>query len=124
MTDGPGPRGGRLGLVPSFVATAGQGVPSRRSMDQATLLLLDTGERAPQLGGLPATQQRVIELCAPGVLSVAEVAAYLQLPGAVTTVVAASLVDSGHLIARQPVPAASRPDISLLEKILDGLKAL
>lgn len=62
--------------------------------------------------------------CLPGALSLAEVSADLQLPGAVTKVVVASLVDSGHLISRSPVPAAQQHDRQLLERILDGLHKL
>lgn len=113
----------RYGMVRPYTPTAGRAWSSRTTLDEATLLILT--DNPAGRAALTAPQQRVIELCVPGVLSVAEVAAYLQLPGAVTKVLAADLVDAGHLIARAPVPAAAQQhDTNLLERILDGLKAL
>lgn len=123
MTGLPDRRRSRLGLVRSFALTAGQGVPSRSSMDWATLLWLDKG-KTERPGGLEAPEQRVVDLCAGGLLSIAEVAAHLQHPTAAVTVIAASLADAGYLVTRQPIPAADKPDTKLLEQILDGLKAL
>lgn len=77
-----------------------------------------------QLGrGLPVTASReqiaLLVLCQRQ-LSVAEVAARLQRPVSVVTVLAADLIDSGLLRFRSPV----RVDRRILEEILDGLRAL
>lgn len=105
-------------MVRPYTPTGGQATPTRRSLDLATLLIAD---HSKPLHGLDAHAYRVMEHCLPGALSVAEVSADLHLPGAVTKVLVASLVDSGHLISRSPVAAAQQPDRQLLESLLDGL---
>ncbi|WP_030548234.1 DUF742 domain-containing protein [Streptomyces albus] len=111
----------RRGMVRSYTVTGGRATPSRTSLDEATLLIAD--HKMP-LTGLSSHAHRVMDLCLPGVLSVAEVGHHLQLPGAVTKVIVSGLVDSGHLVARSPVPAAQQHDMALLERILDALHAL
>lgn len=114
------PRGRRrTGMVRPYTPAAGVAAPSRRSLDLVTLLIAD---RDKPLHGLSAHAQRVMQHCLPGVLSVAEVSADLQLPCAVTKVLVAQLVTSGHLISRDPVPAAQQHDKQLLERILSGLQ--
>jgi hypothetical protein len=116
------PRGRRrVGMVRPYTPTDGEALPSRTSLDLATILIAD---RDLPLHGLSAHAYRVMEHCLPGALSLAEVSADLGLPGAVTKVLVASLVDSGHLISRNPVPAAQQFDRGLLERILDGLERL
>ncbi|MFE5842053.1 DUF742 domain-containing protein [Streptomyces niveus] len=112
----------RQGLVRSYTATGGRVVPSRSSLDEATLLRADPKvERA----GLGAQARRVMDLCLPGVVSIAEVAARLGLPVAVTKVIVSDLVDSKHLMSRSPyVPAADGADEEFLERVLDALHKL
>ncbi|WP_129842110.1 DUF742 domain-containing protein [Streptomyces sp. RFCAC02] len=111
----------RRGMVRTHTPTGGRARPSRQTLDLATLLIVQA-DRDPR--GLDPYSHQVMEVCMPGVLSVAEVSAHLRLPGAVTKVLVAALVDDGYLIARDPVPAAAVHDMSLLERILDGLRAL
>ncbi|AQW48424.1 DUF742 domain-containing protein [Streptomyces violaceusniger] len=119
MTSSPTHR--RRGIVRSYTATGGQATPTRRSLDDATLLIADP--KVP-LAGLSPHAYRVMDLCLPGVLSVAEVGFHLMLPGAVTKVIVSGLVNSSHLIARSPIPAAQQHDTVLLERILDALHKL
>ncbi|MEV6007289.1 DUF742 domain-containing protein [Streptomyces sp. NPDC051976] len=109
-------------MVRSYTATGGVATPTRSSVDEATLLKAD-----PKVAwvGLPAQAHRVMELCLGGVLAVADVAACLELPAAVVKVLVCRLVDSGHLIARNPfVPTAATHDRELLQRILNGLHKL
>ncbi|SFD65258.1 MULTISPECIES: DUF742 domain-containing protein [Streptomyces] len=116
------PRRRAAGMVRSYTATGGRVVPTRRSLDGATLLKADA---TVALAGLPAQARRVMELCRPGVLSVAEVAFHLRMPGAVTRVIVSSLVDSGHLTAVAPfVPAAQQHDRDFLKRVLRGLQRM
>jgi hypothetical protein len=103
------------------VVTEGRAHPSRNTFDLVTLVF------AP--GDLPMTglgpeKRRLVELCRPGSLSVAEVASHLSLPVSVTKVLLADLVDSGHILTRAPIPAAELPQAQLLQEVLDGLRAL
>ncbi len=59
-------------------------------------------------------------------LSVAEVSAYLALPLQVTKVLIGDLVEAGHLLLHTggTVNADLRPDIELLDRVLQGLQEL
>lgn len=116
------PRGRRrAGMVRPYTPTGGRAAPSRRTLDLATLLIADPDK---PLGGLDAHSHRLMQHCLPGVLSLAEVSVAMQLPAAVTKVLVASLVDSCHLVSRDPVPAAQQNNRHLLERILHGLERL
>lgn len=55
---------------------------------------------------------------------VAEIAAHLNLLLAAVKVLVSDLIDAGYLIHRQPRPAAAKPDIKLLQAVLDGVRKL
>jgi hypothetical protein len=57
-------------------------------------------------------------------VSVAEIAARLRLPAAVTKIIISDLMDSGAVITRSPSAPAAHPDPSLLQAVLDGLQKL
>jgi Protein of unknown function (DUF742) len=72
------------------------------------------------LGYLGPEHTQALDLCRAPV-SVAEVAAHLKLPAAVTKVLLSDLVDCGALTTRPP--AFHNPtDRSFLEAVLDGLR--
>ncbi|MEU6534873.1 DUF742 domain-containing protein [Streptomyces sp. NPDC047000] len=73
------------------------------------------------LGCLGPEYTRALDLCAAPV-SVAEVAAHLRLPAAVTKVLLSDLVDCGTLAAKSPAHHHDPTDRSLLEAVLDGLR--
>ncbi|MFI8193560.1 DUF742 domain-containing protein [Streptomyces sp. NPDC085946] len=76
---------------------------------------------ATPLGYLGPEHTQALELCrAP--LAVAEVAAHLKLPVAVTKVLLADLVDCGALTTKPPVFHHNPTDRALLEAVLDGLR--
>ncbi|MFE5212378.1 DUF742 domain-containing protein [Streptomyces sp. NPDC056600] len=96
--------------------------PPRLRTDHATLLSL--APTAPRTG-LGVQAHRVLALCAPGVVSVAEVAAHLEMPGGVVRVLVTDLVTRGNLLAADPfVPQAQPHEKEFLERILDGLQRL
>ena len=73
------------------------------------------------LGYLGPEHNQALELCRVPV-SVAEVAAHLKLPAAVTKVLLADLVDCGALTTKSPAYHHIPTDRSLLEAVLDGLR--
>jgi len=76
---------------------------------------------ATPLGYLGPEHTQALELCrAP--ISVAEIAAHLKLPAAVTKVLLSDLVDCGALTTKPPVFDHNPTDQSLLEAVLDGLR--
>ncbi|NUU21219.1 MAG: DUF742 domain-containing protein [Streptomycetaceae bacterium] len=115
-----GQTGRGKGLVRPYVVTEGRAHPSRNTFDLVTLVY------APgdlPMSGLGPEKRRLVELCRPGSLSVAEVAGYLALPVGVVKVLLADLVDTGHILTRAPIPAAELPHVQLLQEVLDGLRA-
>ncbi|WP_031110254.1 DUF742 domain-containing protein [Streptomyces sp. NRRL S-146] len=107
-------------LVRSYVVTDGRGHPTRNTLDLVTLLIAT--DDLP-LTGLNPEKRRLMELCQPGALSVAEVAGHLSLPVGVAKVLIADLMDSGHIVTRAPIPAARPTDARILQEVLDGLRA-
>ncbi|GGJ55108.1 DUF742 domain-containing protein [Streptomyces brasiliensis] len=81
--------------------------------------LMATG--ATPLGYVGPEHAQVLDLC-HGPVPVAEIAAYLRLPAAVTKVLLADLVDCGALTAKPPAFFHNPTDRSLLEAVLDGLR--
>ncbi|MFR9752414.1 DUF742 domain-containing protein [Nocardia sp. 004] len=105
-------------LVRAYVRTGGRTRPTRE-LDLVTLVLT---AKDPLPGASPDAR-RVMTLCSRrGALSIAEIAAYLDLPPSVVKIIASDLMDSGQLVT--PTPAESLPEIALLEEVLNGLRAL
>ncbi|AVH23261.1 DUF742 domain-containing protein [Nocardia cyriacigeorgica] len=104
-------------LVRAYVRTRGRSRPTRE-LDLVTLVV---AVQKPGPGTSPDAR-RVAEVCARGALSIAEIAAYLDLPPSVVKILAADLLDTEHLAI--PTPAESLPEIALLQEVLNGLRAL
>ncbi|GAA1900870.1 DUF742 domain-containing protein [Streptomyces sodiiphilus] len=114
----PRKRNGK-GLVRPYVVTGGRAHPTRNTFDLVTLVIA-SNDLSMDL--LTPEKRRLMELCHGGALSVAEVASHLELPISVTKVLLSDLVDSGHITTRAPIPASERPDIDILQEVLDGLR--
>ncbi|WP_369250756.1 DUF742 domain-containing protein [Streptomyces sp. R41] len=76
---------------------------------------------ATPLGYLGPEHTQALELCRAPV-SIAEIAAHLKLPAAVTKVLLSDLVDCGALTTKPPSFHHNPTDRSLLEAVLDGLR--
>ncbi|MEY9996077.1 hypothetical protein ABIE67_008109 [Streptomyces sp. V4I8] len=76
---------------------------------------------ATPLGYLGPEHEQALDLCR-GPVSVAEVAAHLKLPAAVTKVLLSDLVDCGALTTKPPEFHHNPTDRALLEAVLDGLR--
>ncbi|POX43778.1 DUF742 domain-containing protein [Streptomyces sp. Ru72] len=72
-------------------------------------------------GPLGPEHAQTLGLCRSPV-TVAEVAAHLRLPAAVTKVLLSDLVDCGALTTKPPAHHHHPTDRSLLEAVLDGLR--
>jgi Protein of unknown function (DUF742) len=115
--------GGPAFRVRSYVITQGR---TRSSVD----LPLETLVRVtPQ--GVSATprlaleRKKIVALCnAP--ISVAEISAHLKIPLGVARVLVGDMAEQGLLASYQPQHAKTgeRPDLKLLERVLDGIQAL
>ena len=81
--------------------------------------VMSTG--ATPLDYLGPEHAQALDLCR-GPVSVAEVAAHLKLPAAVTKVLLCDLLDWGALSTKPPAYHHIPTDRSLLEAVLDGLR--
>ncbi|GJF30346.1 hypothetical protein KNE206_30460 [Kitasatospora sp. NE20-6] len=109
-------------IVPSYTATGGRAHAPRHGLDQLTFLRVRVGS-VPD-GGLDPPHLRLLDVLAgagPG-MTLAETAAALRLPVAVTRVLAGDLVNASLIEAHAPVLRSDAPDITLLERVLDGLR--
>ncbi|MGW4246883.1 DUF742 domain-containing protein [Nocardia sp. NPDC004722] len=104
-------------LVRAYVRTGGRSRPTR-TLDLISLVVA-VADPAP---GASPDARRILQLARRGVLTLAELAAHLDLPPSVVKIVVADLLDSGHLAIPSPVEAL--PGKALLEEVLDGLRAL
>lgn len=104
-------------LVRPYTVSNGRTLPST-ALD---LLSQMRATGASPLGYLGPEHNQALELCRVPV-SVAEVAAHLKLPAAVTKVLLADLLDCGALTTKPPAFHHIPTDRSLLEAVLDGLR--
>jgi hypothetical protein len=67
--------------------------------------------------------RRIVELC-QDVISIAELSARLALPIGVVRVLVGDLQAAGAVVVGAPAPATAASDVALLERLLDGIRAL
>jgi hypothetical protein len=122
MTDGwsveddPGP------LVRPFAVTRGRAGRDLHKLDILTLVMAARSEA--DVAALDREYREIVRLCQRRALSVAEIAAHMDLLLVAVKVLVSDLIESGHLICRSPRPTAGRPDIKLLQAVLDGVRKL
>jgi hypothetical protein len=108
--------------VRSFMITGGRSMSASGALDFETML-----EATTKLSSVRSTLRfepaKIADLCWREVLSVAEVAARLDLPIGVVQVLANDLVDQGVLVAHEPESSFS-DEVLLIERLIDGLCSL
>lgn len=116
------PRANRLRIRP-YALTGGR-VRSSTELALETIVRV-TARGETDAAGLAVEGRRICELCVEPT-SIAEVSAHLHLPLGVARVLVGDLVTDGLLDSQaNPAPGdGSRPDLRLLERVLDGLQAL
>ncbi|WP_331766553.1 DUF742 domain-containing protein [Embleya sp. NBC_00896] len=103
-----------------YVLTGGRsGSTAREPLDLVSLIV---ARSAPD-PVLQPEHAAIVRMCASP-LSVAEVSAYLALPASVVMVLLTDLIAQRWVEARPPIPAASLPDVELLEAVMHGLRKL
>ncbi|MBS1848849.1 MAG: DUF742 domain-containing protein [Actinobacteria bacterium] len=111
---------GRLRVRP-YAITGGR---TRSSTDiplETIILTTDKGESLAER--LTMERSKIVEMCR-NPLSVAEISAYLHVPLGVARVLVGDMTEEGLVDFNRPRPAGDRPDLKLLERVLDGLQAL
>lgn len=92
--------------------------------DFALEALVSTTQRAWEHGvRLFPEQKAICQLCM-NLTSVAEISALMHMPIGVTRVLVGDLAESGFVNVQQPGHVGGRPDVTLLERVLIGLRGL
>lgn len=113
----PGP------LVRPFAVTRGRAGKDLHNLDIITLVVAVRPEA--DVATLDREYGEILHMCQHRPLSIAEIAAELNLLLAAVKVLVSDLINSGHLIFRSPPPPTDgRPDIPLLQAVLDGVRGL
>ncbi len=97
---------------------------TRPVQDLAVETLVSTSDEGRDLTSIcSAEHAAIVELCTE-IRSVAEVAALLALPLGVARVLLADMIDTGFVYVHRNLGWDSGSDLSLLERVLDGLYRL
>lgn len=114
--DEPGP------LVRPFAVTRGRAGKGLHQLDILTLVV--AVRAADDLSMLEREYGEIVRLCHSAPLSIAELAAHLNILVVAVKVLVSDLISSGHVIHRSPSPPSGRADPILLQAVLDGVRRL
>jgi len=106
--------------VRPYAITGGRTRPRTEISIEAIVYRTPLGESAAR--SLPLERGQILAMLDEP-QSTAELSAYLHLPLGVIRVVLGDLIDDGY-VAVNSTSANGRPDLRLLERVLDGLQAL
>lgn len=112
----PGP------LVRPFAVTRGRAGKNLHDLDIITLVVAVRPET--DVATLDREYGEILRMCQGLPLSIAEISAKMNLLLVAVKVLVSDLINSGHLIFRSPPQVAGRPDIKLLQAVLDGVRKL
>jgi Protein of unknown function (DUF742) len=110
-------------LVRPYAMTGGRTRPRYQLAIEA---LVSTTAEPVQLRGQLPEHQRICILCRE-IKSVAEISALLSIPLGVARILVADLAEAGLVAIHQPggdEAAGGQPDVTLLERVLSGLRKL
>ena len=116
------PEGGELaGRIRPYALTGGR---TRSEFDlPLETLVRRTSQGETSINRLALERKRILEI-AERPLSVVEISAELSVHVGVARVLVGDMKAGGLIDVYQPDHGAERPDIKLLERVLDGLQAL
>jgi hypothetical protein len=110
-----------LRRVRPYAMTRGRTRPTNDDLEiEALVSTTAVGEQTPKL----TVEQRAIAALCHEILSIAEVAARLHLPLGVIRILVGDMADEHLVIVHRPTQAGDRPDLALLERVLDGLHTI
>ncbi|BAJ30908.1 MULTISPECIES: DUF742 domain-containing protein [Kitasatospora] len=111
-------------LIRPFAMTGGR---TRPRYELALEALVSAAVDPARMATLLPEHQRICALCATDVKSVAEISALLNLPLGVARILVADLAEAGLVAIHQPAAggeSGNQPDVTLLERVLSGLRKL
>lgn len=122
MSTPEGPTENDLGVrIRPYALTGGR---TRAGTDLAIeAMVATTSEGTAAQGRLTLERARIVALCVTP-QSLAEISAHLDIHLGVARVLVGDLAEEGLLAVNRPSHVGDRPDLRLLERVLDGLQAL
>ncbi|MFF7991320.1 DUF742 domain-containing protein [Kitasatospora xanthocidica] len=115
-------------MVRPYTMTRGRTGADGQRLDLIAVVVCDPAHPvfAPDAPEPPVgpEQGRILALCRGTPLSVAELAADLDLPVGVVRVLLGDLLAAGLIRVSRPVPPALLPDERILQEVIHGLRAL
>jgi hypothetical protein len=109
-------------IVRPYVMTRGRTEPIRGDFNLISLVVATRMVGTKEVG-LNPEHLAIVRLCQEP-LSVAEVAAHLDLPAGTIRVLLGDLFDKGFVTIQDPQPEVDIRDRRMYEAVLDGLRAL
>ena len=109
-------------LVRPFAVTRGRAGIDVHSLDIVTMVVAVRPDS--DVLTLDREYGDIMRMCQTRPLSIAEIAAELNLLVASVKVLVSDLITMGHLIFRSPPPPQALPDLELLQAVLDGVRRL
>jgi hypothetical protein len=109
-------------VVRPYAVTRGRARPVTGRFDLISLVRATQSTIAGEVGMGPE-HQAIVRLCQRA-LSVAEIAAHLDLPLGAVRVLLGDLLERGLVQVREPRQVAALPDDSIFEAVINGLRAL
>ncbi|MBH0776681.1 DUF742 domain-containing protein [Nocardia sp. NEAU-351] len=116
VSDDPGP------LVRPFAVTRGRAGHDLHKLDILTLVVAVRTEH--EAATLDREYTEIVRLCQGRPLSIAELAAHLNLLLAAVKVLVSDLIRSGHVIFRSPTLPTGSAEPALLQAVLDGIRRI
>jgi hypothetical protein len=123
FTEDPGDGQDEEPLIRPFAMTGGR---TRPRYELAIEALVSSTASPDRLGSLLPEHQRICTLCTE-IKSVAEISALLSMPLGVARILVADLAEAGLVAIHQPAAggeSGGQPDVTLLERVLSGLRKL
>lgn len=123
MSDTASNESGRSGrMVRSYAVTGGRTRSGAEDLPLEALVATTPAGRA-KADQLAFEKRSISELC-HSPLSIAEIAAHLSIPLGVARVLVSDMSEQDLVAVHQAGAADDRPDIELLERVLNGIRAL
>jgi len=107
--------------VRPYAMTGGRTRPSHEDLEiEALVATTSSGQRTPKL----SVEQRAIAALCHDLLSIAEISARLHLPLGVIRVLVGDMAEERLVVVYRPAQAGDRLDLTLLERVLYGLRTI
>ena len=117
------PGGDRRPFVRPYAVTGGRTRPAQAEELELEALVSTTSAGDAAIGSLTLERRSIAMLCRD-ILSIAEVAARLEVPLGVARVLVGDMAEDGLVAVHRPSSPSDRPDLALLERVLYGLREL